>query len=660
MDPNQPPILPADYAWSVLESTVEGIWTIGLDGLIRTANASAVKMLGFDNADQLIGKNSHELIHHKRGDGTPYPQRECPIYKAFQLGQPCHLDNEVLWRPDGSFFHVDYRSVPLRRGSEIVGAVVTFLDNTEKLKAKFEFELHLSQGNDRLQKLLNNIPVFVGVLNAQGELIILNDISLDVIESTREREVGRPFWETGWWNNVPGIKEKMTSALARSLAGTGSRFDTPYRTKIGGVVYERWVDFSMQPIVSAGGEITEMTVTGFDITERIEQSKELERSKVEAETANRTKSVFLANMSHEIRSPLGAIIGFCEVLRTAELSKAEIANFLSVIDRNSQHLLRIVDDILDLAKVEAGKMLIEHIDFSFSDLLADFSSLMGFRARDKGIGFTIRVNSAIPNFINSDPTRLGQILNNVVGNAIKFTDRGQVEMAITYANELLHFRISDTGPGISAEQVGCLFQAFQQADPSTTRKFGGTGLGLILTRRLTKALGGDFELERTALGRGSVFVASIKVRLPSHYTMLDGKELEFVANPVSSTPLTPVLVGIKVLVVEDSPDNQVLFSHLLEKAGAQVELAENGIEAVQLALKNAYDVILMDVQMPQMDGHEATQRLRSAGYQGTIIALTAHAMKEERERARRSGFTDFLSKPVQRDALTEIITKYCR
>lgn len=386
------------------------------------------------------------------------------------------------------------------------------------------------------------------------------------------------------------------------------------------------------------------------------QKRELEATRLQAERASQAKSAFLANMSHEIRTPLGAIMGFVDLLKESGLEHEEVANYLSIIERNSHHLLRIIDDILDLTKVEAGKMIIENLEFSLIQFMADFSSLAGMKARENGISFEFTVSTLLPETIVSDPTRLRQILSNVVGNAVKFTEKGRVELAVSYAGSHLEFRVTDTGRGISKEQRSVLFQAFSQADPSTTRKFGGTGLGLILTKNLSQAMGGDFVLIESELGKGSTFAVNIQVKTPDSVKLVPLKAVRI--TPETDLRISPNdidLKGFDILLVEDSPDNQFLIQMMLGKTGAKITLANNGAEGVKFAQAHNYNVILMDIQMPVMDGHDAVKTLRASGYTGPIIALTAHAMKEERERAIASGFSHFLTKPIHRKSLLELL-----
>ncbi len=384
----------------------------------------------------------------------------------------------------------------------------------------------------------------------------------------------------------------------------------------------------------------------------------LERSKNEAERANGAKSQFLANMSHEIRTPIGAMLGFLELMKDPANSPETNLGYMGVVERNSQQLLRLIDDILDLSKVEAGKMIIEHIPFSLVDLLGDLASLMSYKTAEKGVDFRLEVQGEIPDRISTDPVRLRQVLSNVLGNAVKFTERGEVRLVACQEGPDLFFTITDTGLGISPEQKEKLFRPFSQADTSTTRRFGGTGLGLVLSRRLAQALGGDLWLEESRPGQGSTF----KVRTrPSRVegARLVGDEALRPGAPVQVTDApAQILRGMKVLLVEDSPDNQILINTYLKQAGAIPQCASNGQEGVDMALAEFFDIVLMDVQMPRMDGHAATQLLRARHYSRPIIALTAHAMEEERDRCFASGFTDFLTKPIQRSLLVSTLERY--
>lgn len=419
---------------------------------------------------------------------------------------------------------------------------------------------------------------------------------------------------------------------------------------------EFFLDFTYAAKRDSNGDIEGVLATHVDATERVHALQRLETAKIAAESANDAKSAFLANMSHEIRTPLGAIMGFSELARQSGPVSEEVASYLAIVERNSTQVLRIIDDILDLAKVEAGRVSLEMIEVRLTEFLADFSSLMDFRARENGIEFHIVAETDLPERICTDPTRLRQILTNAVGNAIKFTQKGSVDLQICYVDGALEFGIADTGRGISDAQSRRLFNAFVQADASTTRKFGGTGLGLVLTKRLCQLLGGDYVLVRSQLGVGSKFKATVSASVPPGARIIPHAEVSFGASrPVTAPAARAGLTGVRVLLVEDSPDNQFLISLLLEREGASVAIANDGEEGVHAALAGDFEVVLMDIQMPKMDGHEAVRTLRAADYARPVIALTAHAMKEEAERAFSSGFSDFLSKPIQRRALIEMV-----
>jgi PAS domain S-box-containing protein len=452
-------------------------------------------------------------------------------------------------------------------------------------------------------------------------------------------------------------RDRVRKAIEKSIA-EGTSYHLDYR-----VVHPsgdiRWIEAKSGSAQDRAWDLNRYSGTTLDVTERVKARRALEAKEQDlkealkvAEDANSAKSQFLANMSHEIRTPLGAIMGFVGLLKESDLAPAERAEYVSVIERNSTQLMRIIDDILDLSKVEAGMMLIENIDFSLPELLTDFSSLIGFKAREKGILLKVQAVTPLPTLVNSDPTRLRQILLNVVGNAIKFTDAGSVIVRVRFIDDYLEFEVEDSGRGISSQQAANLFQAFTQADASTTRHYGGTGLGLVLSRSLAEAMGGTFILKHSELGKGSVFV--IRVRA----TAASSERLNFGPNQEEISKKTRLLDGIRVLLVEDSPDNQALISIYLTKAGAKVEVASDGEQGIQQALSAEYEVVLMDVQMPTMDGITAVAKLRSLKYSKPVIALTAHAMKDERDRCLKAGFTDFLSKPINREELIWTIREY--
>lgn len=382
---------------------------------------------------------------------------------------------------------------------------------------------------------------------------------------------------------------------------------------------------------------------------------EIQKAKEEADAANTAKSSFLANMSHEIRTPLGAVMGFSELCEDNNLSADQLKHYIKIIRRNSSQVLKLIDEILDLAKVEAGKATVEKVEFSFLDLMRDLTETLSLKAREKGLEFSVQIPSPFPEKIISDPTRIRQVLINAVGNAIKFTEQGHVKLEISIEKNTLKALISDTGEGITNEQASKLFQAFNQADVSTTRRFGGTGLGLALNKKLCQLLGGDYILVKSALGKGSVFQASFQIEITESSGV--DKNIDSLPSLKNSSYLQNNLKGLQVLVVDDSPDNLQLMEIFLEREGAAYTGAMDGSEGVSKALDSHYDVILMDIQMPKMDGYQALEMLKQKNYEKPVFALTAHAMQEEKLRIKNAGFYGFLSKPINSKLLIEALVK---
>jgi PAS domain S-box-containing protein len=392
---------------------------------------------------------------------------------------------------------------------------------------------------------------------------------------------------------------------------------------------------------------------------------DLERARRKAERAAAAKTEFLANMSHEIRTPMTAILGFTDILMEEDGGVAgpdERLEALRTIRRNGAYLLEILNDILDFSKIEANRLEIESLPCSPRRIVNDVAELLRPRAADKGIEVRLDLDPSVPERLLSDPVRLRQILLNLIGNAVKFTPSGHVEIRLRFdsLDQTLEFDVQDTGIGIAPDVLAEVFEPFRQGDSSMTRRFGGTGLGLAITKRLVERLGGAITAT-SVVGGGSTF----RVRLPAQSADADaaGDDPDTPSTAGFRAALRELRAHGKVLVVEDGPDNQRVIRHVLERAGYEVTVAENGLIGVELALAAAdegapFAVVLMDVQMPVLDGYGATRQLRDQGYTAPIIALTAHALPSERQRCLEAGCNAFATKPIERLALLETIAQH--
>ena len=381
------------------------------------------------------------------------------------------------------------------------------------------------------------------------------------------------------------------------------------------------------------------------------QAEKLGEARDKALKASTTKGSFLANMSHEIRTPLTAIIGFSEAILSSNQSMEERISAINTINQSGKHLLHIINEILDLSKIEAEKLEVELIQVPIKQLLEEIEPLVDMQASEKGLEFRINYNFPLPETITTDPTRLKQVLFNLTSNAIKFTENGHIHIGITCEPEkqLMSFEVVDTGIGITKEQSQHIFNPFTQADSSTTRKYGGTGLGLTLSKQLSGMLGGDLSLQ-SDIGVGSRFTLTVGTGPLDDVTWLH--EIDDTSGNSIITAPQPIptnTISGSVLIAEDNEVNQQLLDMYISKTGANVTIAADGQQAVELASATAFDLIFMDMQMPVMNGIEATETLRKRGYTGTIVALTANTTPEDRARCLQAGCNDYLTKPIDRD-----------
>jgi signal transduction histidine kinase len=482
------------------------------------------------------------------------------------------------------------------------------------------------------------------------------------------------------WNLLRAGAVALLAALALSLFMARDLVDPIQRLKEAAERIGRG-DLAARVPVTRNDEIGELSATLNEMAQRIdddqralqrtnadllELNRAIEIEKERALAASRAKSDFLANTSHEIRTPLTAVLGYADLLLEREAISGEEREWVATIRRNGDHLLQLVDDTLDISRIEAGKLRVERSACRPIAIVEEAVAMLRAPARAKGLELRVEYASLLPERIETDAIRLRQILVNLVGNAVKFTERGEVRLRVRLEEDpapRLEFEVLDTGIGISPDYRARMFEPFSQADTSSTRRFGGTGLGLAITRRLVEYLGGEISVESEP-GRGSHFRFWIDPGPLAGVPRVSAADARL-ARTSTPGPAAGQRSGARVLLAEDSPDNQRLIVTLLGRAGYAVEVVGNGELAVARALaaledEEPFAVVLMDMQMPVLDGYEATGRLRRAGYTGAIVALTAHAMQGDREKCIHAGCDDFAAKPIQPPTLIELIARHAR
>jgi PAS domain S-box-containing protein len=520
---------------------------------------------------------------------------------------------------------------------------------TEQKKADEE---RLRQSEKMLRVVTGVLPALVVYLTADLRVRFCNRMYEKWFSLSNDQVIGKTVREAFGAEIGNEIEQLVPQIFDRE----DTRFESPFGPEGSGQV----ACVTMKPDVDGEGFIKGIVCMVTDVSVQKHYEEELLRAKEQADAANEAKSQFLANMSHEMRTPLSAMMGFAELLLDSQVKAEEREDWLGRIINNCDRLKKLIDEILDLSKIEAGKLEIQKTPVSISEILSQVKSTLFPLAKQKNLDMNFKVVGSIPTHIQTDPVKLRHIFLNIIGNAIKFSDVGPITVrAGLIQKDKLCFEVEDKGAGLSREQSANLFEPFTQVDSSMTRKVGGTGLGLALARRYARALGGDVQLTSSTPGDGSVFTITID-------TGDLGPEVHFITSfhfmnqkPVQVHRLEDVaLPRFKVLVVDDVLDNQVLVRRFLEKAGSAVEVASDGQEAIDKALHDEYDLILMDLQMPVLDGYNATSQLRKKGYKKPILALTAHALKDEQTRCLKMGFDGFLTKPIRQAELLRHLSQY--
>jgi len=635
------------------------------DGAISFWNEAAARMFGYTR-EEVIGAGLHELL------GAPrHLEQFHSAFARFQrTGQGAAVGKTIQLeavRKGGKEFTAELSLAALRLEGQW-NAVAVLRDVSERNRAETELR--------RVRRAVESASDAIVLMDRQGTVTYLNPAAVAISGYTAEsiNALGGPVALAA----NPETATRISTAIREGRPWTG---ELELRARDARIVSLLW---QASTITDERQEVVGFVAVGRDIRERkcaeeaIRQhaaaleaaNRALAEATRVAETATRAKSAFLANMSHELRTPLTAILGFAETLRGGRMSPAQEEYAIQTIHRNGKHLLQLIDDVLDLSKIEAGKVPVELVWCTPAEILAGVESMMRGEAVVKGLSFCVQYDGLIPERIQSDPTRLRQILVNLVGNAVRFTEVGGVRLHAQLdrrsdGTTWLECEVIDTGIGMTEEQLEHIFQPFTQADTTISRRFGGSGLGLAISRGLAEALGGTITAE-SKLGLGSVFTLSIPTGPLEGVPLVEcgGTAVaESTWTEDDDPPETETRLCGRVLLAEDGPDNRNLISFILRKAGAAVCLAENGRIACDLVARahaegKPFDMVLMDVQMPVLDGYAATRELRQAGWTLPIVALTAHAMSDDRQKALDAGCDDYASKPIHRAHLIELVRKY--
>ncbi|MEQ1826846.1 MAG: PAS domain S-box protein, partial [Pirellula sp.] len=643
-----------------IDKAAMAVYWIKPDSTVIDVNVTACEWLQYTR-DELIGMSVGQF------DLNYTAERWKPHWEELREKQKMTFVSRNR-RKDGTEFDIEIQANYIRFGEEELNFAFV-QDITDRVLS----EAALKKSHKQYQSIVETATEGVWMVDTYGKTTFVNARMAELLGLGPEHTVGRSF------ASFVGGESQQSAAQVLSLDHSHITRSHDFRfVRDDGT--ELWAIVSSTPLRSDNHSITGWLIMVTDITDRKRMEEKLLIAQQHAEDANRIKSEFVANMSHEIRTPMTAILGYTDLLAdegSNRLPKEQRLQFFETIKRNGKHLLTIVDDILDIAKIEAGKLAVERIKTDPVQVLSEVLELMQVKAEAKGLRLESRFLSKLPDTIQSDPVRLRQILVNLVGNAIKFTECGAVNVSLRFSpNPIpqLQFVVSDTGIGLAPETMNRLFGSFEQADASTTRRFGGSGLGLRISQSLAKMLGGTISVQ-SVVGNGSTFTATIstgpldgvRFAIPEMRNRLLSTERNAILSPpkeTSSKPMDAPLLGVRILLVEDGIDNQRLIAFHLRKARAEICIVENGtlaLKAMGLLDDSAhpvqeplpFDLIVTDVQMPEMDGLELTQHLRSRGCSIPIIALTAHAMSSDAEKCLAAGCNEHLSKPIDRNRLID-------
>ena len=650
----------------LLQSAGDGIFGVDPLGHVTFMNAAAEELLGW-TAAELRGIGMHDAIHYARADHSPYPIGVCPQHAAYTEGLACRVDDEVLWRKDGSCFPAEYVGRPLIKDGEVTGAIITFRDISERRAA----EAALRESRERLDFVLRAAEVGVWEWDVAADVVRWDEMVAALYGLPPESREG------SWAAFSPFIHpddHDMVDENAEQAIESDSPYAVEFRVTRPNGAPAYLAERGRVRRDAAGAPVTLSGVT-WDVTERrsveeaLRQARDMteaanrdlevaiaraNRLAVEAEAANSAKSEFLANMSHEIRTPMNGVIGMTSLLLDTDLD-AEQRDYAVTVQNSAEALLTIINDILDFSKIEAGKLEMEILDFDLRTTVEDTCDLPAMQAQAKGLELTALVEPDVPSALRGDPGRLRQVLTNLLGNAAKFTAHGEITVTVGLVEEseataTLRFSVRDTGIGIAPDKADALFEAFTQADASTTRRFGGTGLGLTISKRLVELMGGEIGVI-SEIGAGSTFwfTATFARQDLGSLVAIGDHDLQDVT-------------GASILAVDDNPTNRKVVAGMLESwrcRHSEVDGAAAALEALRQACRRGapYDVAVLDMMMPDMNGEELGRLIKADPEicDVRLVMMTSMGSRGDASRLERSGFAAYLTKPVKQSQLFDCL-----
>ena len=630
-----------------LEAIPVATWVANAQGEFYFANHAAVDLFG----EHILGQGRESVLSpsvvRRYPTGEPYPVEERPAYRAFQ-GEAHQADDLEVHFPDRTAVFFNSARPIFDEKNRLQFVISSSLDITQLVRA----QERIRENEQRLRQFLEAVPTAIIVTDREGHFLYANQTAYGQMgRALDENKTAQPLPPLDAYRYPGGEPYPVQERPLYRALRTKLRQEEIMEVRFGERV--TLVGCVAQPVFDAQGELSFVVMSLKDITDQTRAQERLREAKELAENAARMKENFLANMSHEIRTPLNAITGFSTLLENTPLN-AEQAEYIGAVRTASKNLLSIVNDILDISKMEAGMLQLEAVPFSLTALVESIGTMLQPLVAEKNLKLRMNTDPALPPVVLGDPTRLTQILLNLAGNAVKFTERGEVEVRVETLNRTdawvrVRFSVHDTGIGIPPDVLPHVFERFRQESTFTTRRYGGSGLGLNIVKSLADMQGGQVTVEST-LGAGSCFAVELDYAL---------------VHDVQPEALAPILPGqtlpassANILVVEDNVMNQKLAVAVLNRLGFRSEVAENGQKALEKLRERSYDVVLMDIQMPIMDGYETTRLIRNELQSSVpIIAMTAHALVGERENTLQVGMNDFISKPFQMEELLRVIRK---